>query len=741
VLYSYLQECGFVHSAFTFVNESMQGRTALRSVDSTVPPGALLTFLQKGLQYVGIEEILNQENVSLTEGSRRSEGAALDFSLLSPASLTAITRPIPPIQLNVPPAAAAAAVKARLEAQARTEQEQRAKHLVANGSLDTTSQNSNNNSITLVAQTAGGDPNVALARQALAAQAAAAQAALAMSQLPQMGQRGLENALMIQQQQQQQAMAWMAGDNDGGLSGMSALSAAVAAKGGKRAAASGVKRISGKKQRKELKSEALGGKRPVSAFSSLENAVAQLEAKNKDETMQGAGVRAMEVDTNDDDQAVPQTETRRQEPAHAGQEAEKLHDQESMNGDNGLLADHRKGMNGERDHIKERTPGSSRPDAPEVDDSDTAAKPDEILNLEMHQSEVFMCAWNPVFTDLIATGSGDASARIWEMGGKYASNGLKTVKLLPHGSDTRDLKNKDVTTLEWSASGELLATGSYDGVARIWSRSGALLHTLRGHHGPIFSLKWNKRGSYLLSGSYDRTTIVWDVSDSTGSVVQQFTDHQAPALDVDWKDDITFASCSTDKTVQVCQVGVVKPLKVYVGHTDEVNGVKWDPTGRYLASCSDDCTAKVWEVSSDRSGPLYDFNFHKEEIYTLKWSPNTDKRPLLATASFDGTVMLWNIEDGSRFRVFDRHRDSVYSVAFSPSGDYLASGSLAGQMYIWDIEEGRQVKSYKGKGDIFEVAWNKEETRVAGCFSSNVVAVVDFHRSKLQLAPGPFCLP
>ena len=34
--------------------------------------------------------------------------------------------------------------------------------------------------------------------------------------------------------------------------------------------------------------------------------------------------------------------------------------------------------------------------------------------------------------------------------------------------------------------------GSYDGVARIWSKDGALQHTLEAHDGPIFSLKWNE---------------------------------------------------------------------------------------------------------------------------------------------------------------------------------------------------------------------------------------------------------
>jgi transducin (beta)-like 1 len=114
-------------------------------------------------------------------------------------------------------------------------------------------------------------------------------------------------------------------------------------------------------------------------------------------------------------------------------------------------------------------------------------------------------------------------------------------------------------------------------------------------------------------------TIVWDVSGSSGQVVQQFNDHAAPALDVDWKDDTTFASCSTDKRVLICRVGVDHPLRIYTGHLDEVNAVKWDPSGTLLASCSDDFTAKVWNVASDRSEPMYDFKDHKAEIYTLKW--------------------------------------------------------------------------------------------------------------------------
>jgi transducin (beta)-like 1 len=111
------------------------------------------------------------------------------------------------------------------------------------------------------------------------------------------------------------------------------------------------------------------------------------------------------------------------------------------------------------------------------------------------------------------------------------------------------------------------------------------------HKGPIFALKWNKKGNYILSAGVDRTTIIWDAT--SGLCDQQFSFHTAPALDVDWQSDTTFASCSTDQKIHVCRLGETRPIKTFHGHQNEVNAIKWDPQGRLLASCSDDMTLKV----------------------------------------------------------------------------------------------------------------------------------------------------
>lgn len=110
----------------------------------------------------------------------------------------------------------------------------------------------------------------------------------------------------------------------------------------------------------------------------------------------------------------------------------------------------------------------------------------------------------------------------------------------------------------------MLATGSYDGIARVFYRNGDPKYAMKKHVGPIFSIKWNKKGELLLSGGVDKSAIVWDIR--TGEARQSFSFHQGPTLDVDWRDDSTFASSSADKKIYVCQLGSLAPLKQFVGH-------------------------------------------------------------------------------------------------------------------------------------------------------------------------------
>ncbi|KAJ7396687.1 F-box-like/WD repeat-containing protein TBL1X [Pitangus sulphuratus] len=363
-------------------------------------------------------------------------------------------------------------------------------------------------------------------------------------------------------------------------------------------------------------------------------------------------------------------------------------------------------------------------------DGDVEIPPNKATVLRGHESEVFICAWNPV-SDLLASGSGDSTARIWNL--NENSNSGSTQLVLRHciregGHDVPS--NKDVTSLDWNSDGTLLATGSYDGFARIWTEDGNLASTLGQHKGPIFALKWNKKGNYILSAGVDKTTIIWDAH--TGEAKQQFPFHSAPALDVDWQNNTTFASCSTDMCIHVCRLGCDRPVKTFQGHTNEVNAIKWDPSGMLLASCSDDMTLKIWSMKQDTC--VHDLQAHSKEIYTIKWSPtgpgtsNPNSNIMLASASFDSTVRLWDVDRGVCIHTLTKHQEPVYSVAFSPDGKYLASGSFDKCVHIWNTQSGTLVHSYRGTGGIFEVCWNARGDKVGASASDGSVCVLDLRK-------------
>eukprot|EP00069_Balaena_mysticetus_P001648 bmy_15460T0 len=320
-------------------------------------------------------------------------------------------------------------------------------------------------------------------------------------------------------------------------------------------------------------------------------------------------------------------------------------------------------------------------------DGDVEIPPNKAVVLRGHESEVFICAWNPV-SDLLASGAVPAILEIW-------------------------------------SEGTLLATGSYDGFARIWTKDGNLASTLGQHKGPIFALKWNKKGNFILSAGVDKTTIIWDAH--TGEAKQQFPFHSAPALDVDWQSNNTFASCSTDMCIHVCKLGQDRPIKTFQGHTNEVNAIKWDPTGNLLASCSDDMTLKIWSMKQDNC--VHDLQAHNKEIYTIKWSPtgpgtnNPNANLMLASASFDSTVRLWDVDRGICIHTLTKHQEPVYSVAFSPDGRYLASGSFDKCVHIWNTQTGALVHSYRGTGGIFEVCWNAAGDKVGASASDGSVSL------------------
>ncbi|KAG5716340.1 F-box-like/WD repeat-containing protein TBL1XR1 [Termitomyces sp. T112] len=377
---------------------------------------------------------------------------------------------------------------------------------------------------------------------------------------------------------------------------------------------------------------------------------------------------------------------------------------------------------------------------------DESTDPDAVLLLPGHKAEVFVCKFNPVNHELLATGSKDAIVNLWTIPKGTIPKPLEGLNSLPIPSppisiiDFAAAEAADLTSLDWNADGTLVAIGSYDSIVRICTSTGELYFSHPQHRGPVFTTRFSKSGNWLLTASLDGTACLWDVKEKC--LRKQYRCHTDCCLDVDWLDEDTFATCGADRLIHILRVNESAPFKTLVGHGNEINQIKCNRSQTRLASCSDDMTARVWNIddlNNNDSIPglvasdgVVLLQGHKHSVSTIGWCPDPTLglHPILATSSFDSTARLWDSVTGRCLKVFSDHKRPVYTLSFSPNGRWLATGSGDGWMHIYSVLSHEKKWSWYAGPDrpgVYEIDWQVVDgfNRIALALERSLVAVID----------------
>lgn len=225
---------------------------------------------------------------------------------------------------------------------------------------------------------------------------------------------------------------------------------------------------------------------------------------------------------------------------------------------------------------------------------------------------------------------------------------------------------------------------------------------LGGHTDVVFNVAWSSDGARLATGSQDKTARLWEWP--SGKELLALKDHSDAVTRVAFAlDGKSLYTASLDHNARRFDCKDGKVIRVFTGHAEGITAMALSPKGDRLLTAGSETEIRWWPVEAGdparqggHTGPVNDIVFSKDF-------------KLVATASADNTVRLWDGSSTGQIRALTGSSDWMYAAAISPDDKLVAGAGADGIVRIWEAGTGRLRLSLiawppNGKSSVIDYA-------------------------------------
>jgi WD40 repeat protein len=298
---------------------------------------------------------------------------------------------------------------------------------------------------------------------------------------------------------------------------------------------------------------------------------------------------------------------------------------------------------------------------------------------------------------------------------------------IPHGDPLRH--QRGVSDVDFSPSGELVATASHDGTIGLWRVEDQRRMATLEHSGPVLAVRFDPRGGHVLGVCQTGESFLWNVANL--SIERRFTSTKLGEPLVDFSPNGRWLAQRTSRegfTVFDTDRGetVLGPLE----GGDGLRSLCFNHRGDVLLTAHYDGSIQRHELPSGRriEPPI----LLRQPAALARFTPD-DQR---IVSGESGKIAIWNTRDGSLEREIKTSKHEVIRMAISPDGQRVLTLAYLEAPRLWDLTSGEALsEALSAPEGLWSGAFGPDGRRLVTASSAGFAQVVDGRDGSRLLEP------
>ena len=252
--------------------------------------------------------------------------------------------------------------------------------------------------------------------------------------------------------------------------------------------------------------------------------------------------------------------------------------------------------------------------------------------------------------------------------------------------ESENFVEKYVSSLIWSNEGDKLAVGHSLGCVEIYDvNKKKLISNYGGHTGRVGVVSWN--GNIISSGSKDCNIITRDIrcKNNNENIIVRYLGHSQEVCGLKWSfDGSQLASGGNDNNLMIWNLHSTKPIMCNNSHLAAVKAIAWSPHHHNILASGGgtaDRTIRFWNTSTFENILKYDTG---SQVCNLVFSKTSNE--LISTHGFSlNQINIWKLPNLTKTATLIGHTFRVLYLGLSPNGQNIVTGAGDQTLKFWNV--------------------------------------------------------